>query len=173
MKRKTIILTGVGSVLTKEAEDKLFKEDIGIPRCDSGLTREQYQDLGIAEDKIPQSLKDKERALEFGEEELETEEVFSTVVIPIDQMKLWIQDDGFDSYTTIFLEGGITVTVTEYAIEIDDLLDFINRSWFERVRDSVLFFFRQIKWKLQNKKKVDLQEILSRPDNQPDYIDNN
>jgi hypothetical protein len=144
MSRKTIFLTGVGSVLTKEAEDKLFKEDVGIPRCDQGLTREQYQDLGIPEEKIPQSLKDKEKALEFGEEELETEEVFSTVVLPIDQMKLWIQDDGEDTYTTIFLKGGITVTVLEDAIEIDNYIDYVNRGWFEKLKDSVSFFFREI-----------------------------
>ena len=157
MKRKTIFLTGVGSVLTKEAEDKLFKEsENAIPRCDSGLSREQYQDLGIPEDKIPQSLKDKERALEFGEEELETEEVFSTVVIPIDQMKLWIQDDGEDTYTTVFLEGGMTVTVLEDAVEIDNYIDFVNRNWFEKVKDSVLFFFRQ---KFRSKKNDIILEL--------------
>ena len=148
MTRKTITLTGVGNVLTKEAEEKLFNKSNSPPTCDNGRTREFYEDLGLSVEDIPQSLKDKELAYDE-EEDLEVEEVFSDVIVFIDEIALIVQDDPLDEddkvYTQIFLKNNLKTSVAESAIEIIDLIDFINRNWFERVRDNIRYFFSRKK----------------------------
>lgn len=143
-KRTRLILTGVGSVVV----DKEDKSD-GIPRCNNGHSREFYQDLGLPEEKIPQEIKDKEKA-QYNEE-LELEEVYSDIIVFYDQIKLIVEDD--EGYTTIFLEDGLMVEVLETAIEIDNYMDYIQMNWFEKLKLSFLSFWRKIKWNLSKEKR--------------------
>lgn len=168
MKRIRLSLTGVAEVVTEAAEKKLGKDN-SVPRCDSGHTREFYEDLNIPEDRIPKELIEREKSqdqeVELDDEDFET--VTSDIIVYADQIKLMVTDADF---TTLFLHDGITLQVLETSEEIDYYLDYMERNQFEKIRDSIQAFFRRIKWKLKGYKKVDYKEILARPENQPDYI---
>lgn len=115
---------------------------------------------------LPQDLLDKlkeqDKEVEFDDDDYEA--VTSEIMLYEDQIKLVVTDDEF---TTIFLEDGITITVLETAEEIDYYLDFLHRSLFEKFKNSVSYFFREVKRKLKITERVDLLEILARPENQP------
>ena len=55
MKRIRLKLTGLGEVLTKDAQEKLdnMDDDILEPTCEDGRTVQEYLDLGFPQDKIP------------------------------------------------------------------------------------------------------------------------
>lgn len=162
MKRIRLNLTGVGQVVTGASKNK-----DGIPRCDNGHNREFYEDLGLSEDKIPQELKDREKALEDENIELETEEVYSDVIVYEDQIKLILEDE--EGYTTIFLDDGLMVEVLESALEIDSYLDYVNMSWLDKQILSFKSFFRRIKNKITGSKEITYESIINAPENQPDY----
>lgn len=164
MKRIRLSLTGIGEVLKESAEKKLENEN-SIPRCDAGHTREFYEDLNVPEHKFPKELLEREKGTELQDDDFEA--VTSDILLYEDQIKVMVTDDEF---TTIFLNDGLTITVLETVEEIDFYLDFIHRSWVKKIKDSVYFFFRRIKWKLKGYKQVDYQDIINRPENQPDYI---
>ena len=150
MKRQRLLLTGLGAVLTEEAKKKL--EDIE----EDSLSAEQRENLGLP------ALKEQEVALE----DEDYEDVYSEVMVYVDQIQLM---SGDVDATVIFLKDGITVTVTETVEEIYNYIDYLERGWFERQKDSLNRFWWRIKMKLKGQKKVNLEEILSLPENQPDY----
>lgn len=150
MKRQRLLLTGLGAVLTEEAKKKL--EEIE----EDSLSAEQRENLGL-----PAS---KEQEISLEDEDYE--EVYSEVMVYTDQIQLI---SGDLDRTVIFLKDGITVTVTETVDEIYNYIDFLERSWLQRQKDSVFRFWWRTKMRLRGQKRVDLDEILSRPENQPDY----
>lgn len=166
MKRIRLSLTGIGEVLTEAAEKRLEKgESYQTPTCSNGRTAEFYDDIGIPiPPDLEAKLKQKDKGIEL--EDTDFEAVTSDVILYEDQIKVMVTDDEF---TTIFLSDGLTITVLETSEEIDYYLDFLHRTWFEKIKDSVFMFFRRIKWKIKGTKKVNLEDILSRPENQPDY----
>jgi len=147
MKRIRLSLTGVGEVLKESAEKKLEKES-SIPRCDSGHTREFYEDLNIPENKIPKELIEREKNQDVELEDDDFEMVTSDIIVYEDQIKFMVTDDEF---TTIFLNDGLNLTVLETSEEIDYYIDFMERTWFDKLKDSISFFIRRIKNKLTNK----------------------
>jgi hypothetical protein len=70
-----------------------------------------------------------------------------------------------DGTTRVYTKSGIVYNVAEDVFEIDSYIELLSMSWWEKLKLSFLAFWR----KITNKKQVDLQEILSRPENQPDY----
>ena len=150
MKRQRLLLTGLGAVLTEEAKKKL--EDIE----EDSLSAEQRENLGLP------ALKEQEVALE----DEDYEDVHSEVMVYVDQIQLM---SGDVDATIIFLKDGITVTVTESVDEIYSYIDYLERGWFERQKDSLNRFWWRLKMRIKGEKKVDLEDILSRPENQPDY----
>ena len=150
MKRQKLLLTGLGAVLTEEAKNKL--EEIE----EDSLSAEQRENLGLP------ALKEQEVALE----DEDYEEVYSEVMVYVDQIQLM---SGDVDATVIFLKDGITVTVTETVEEIYNYIDYLERGWLERQKDSVFRFWWRLKMKIRGEKKVNLEDILSRPENQPDY----
>ena len=128
MTRKTITLVGVGSVLTKEAEEKLFNEEFEEPTCSNGHTREFYQDLGVREEDMPESLLENERRLDE-EEDLETEEVFSKAVIFTDEIAFYlefkVEEEGKETkdYTKIFMKNNMIITVAETIEQVTEKLN--------------------------------------------------
>ncbi len=146
-KRIRLSLTGVGEVLTEAAEKKLEKGDsYQTPTCDNGKTASWYEDMAIPlPDSLLEKLKQQDEGVELEDEDFEV--VTSEVVVYEDQIKLILSDSDF---TTIFLHGGITITVLETPDEIDSYLSFLERGWFERVKDEVYFFFRR---KFKNNKQ--------------------
>lgn len=150
MKRQKLLLTGLGAVLTEEAKKKL--EEIE----EDSLSAEQRENLGLP------ALKEQEVALE----DEDYEEAYSEVMVYVDQIQLM---SGDVDATVIFLKDGITVTVTETVEEIYNYIDYLERGWLERQKDSVFRFWWRLKMKIRGEKKVNLEDILSRPENQPDY----
>ena len=150
MKRQRLLLTGLGAVLTEEAKKKLEEVE------EDSLSAEQRENLGLP------ALKEQEVALE----DEDYEDVYSEVMVYVDQIQLM---SGDVEATVIFLKDGITVTVTETVEEIYNYIDYLERGWFERQKDSVFRFWWRLKMKIGGEKKVNLEEILSRPENQPDY----
>lgn len=150
MKRQKLLLTGLGAVLTEEAKKKLEEVE------EDSLSAEQRENLGLP------ALKEQEVALE----DEDYEDVYSEVLVYTDQIQLI---SGDVEATVIFLKDGITVTVTESVDEIYSYIDYLERGWFERQKDSLNRFWWRLKMRIKGEKKVDLEEILSRPENQPDY----
>lgn len=150
MKRQKLLLTGLGAVLTEEAKKKLEEVE------EDSLSPEQRENLGLP------ALKEQEIALE----DEDYEDVYSEVLVYTDQIQL-ISGDA--EATVIFLKDGITVTVTESVDEIYSYIDYLERGWFERQKDSLNRFWWRLKMRIKGEKKVDLEEILSQPENQPDY----
>ena len=150
MKRQRLLLTGLGAVLTEEAKKKLEEVE------EDSLSAEQRENLGLP------ALKEQEVALE----DEDYEDVYSEVMVYVDQIQLM---SGDVDATVIFLKDGITVTVTESVDEIYSYIDYLERGWFERQKDSLNRFWWRLKMRMMGEKKVDLEDILSRPENQPDY----
>ncbi len=123
MKRKLLKLTGIGEVLTKEAQDKLDSaqntlvfEDL---TCSNGYKREWYESMNIP---IPDDLKEKEKEFELGVE-LEDEDyeileypcrIFQDEIVGYVHSK----DD-----TIIFTKTGLTFTVKDKVEEIDQQIE--------------------------------------------------
>ena len=150
MKRQKLLLTGLGAVLTEEAKKKLEEVE------EDSLSAEQRENLGLP------ALKEQGVALE----DEDYEDVYSEVLVYVDQIQLM---SGDVDATVIFLKDGITVTVTETVEEIYNYIDYLERDWLERQKDSVFRFWWRLKMKIRGEKKVNLEDILSRPENQPDY----
>jgi len=149
MKRIRINLTGVGNIVI----DQNNRKEDGIPRCDNGHDRTFYEDLGLPENKIPQELKDREKALDDEFEDVEVEEVYSDVVVYEDQIKCVIENSDDEGYTTVFLKGGMLITVLESALEIDSYLDYVHMSWWDKQKMVFKSFLRRMRWKKSKKKK--------------------
>lgn len=145
MKRVRLSLTGIGEVLKESAEKKLEQEEKSYqtPTCSNGKTAEFYDDIGIP---LPQDLVDKlkEQNKNIELEDDDFEMVTSDIVIYESEIKLMVTDDNF---TTIFLKDGLTITVLETSEEIDYYIDFMERTWFDKFKDSISLFFRRIKIK--------------------------
>ena len=146
MKRQKLLLTGLGAVLTEEAKKKLEEVE------EDSLSAEQRENLGLP------ALKEQEVALE----DEDYEDVYSEVMVYVDQIQLM---SGDVDATVIFLKDGITVTVTESVDEIYSYIDYLERGWFERQKDSLNRFWWRLKMRMMGEKKVDLEDILSRPEN--------
>lgn len=148
MRRKRLLLTGVGSQLTESAEKKLDeKESYQIPTCSNGKTEEWYIDIGIPiPSDLVQKLKEQDKGVKLDDEDYE--EVHSDIMVYVDQIKLMVEDE---EVTTIFLEGDLRITVMETVDEIDFFIDYIERSWFTRQKDLFSMFFAKIFGSLKKK----------------------
>lgn len=123
MKRKILKLTGIGEVLTKEAQEKLDNlEDVTMFEdltCDAGRTREDYESLGM---KVPKDLIEKEKNFDKGVT-LEDED-FENLEYPVrlyaDEIVGYVRPE---DETTIFTKTGLTFTVKETVEEIDQQIE--------------------------------------------------
>jgi hypothetical protein len=141
MRRKRILLTGVGEQLTESAEKKLEqKESYQTPTCSNGKTSQWYEDIGIP---IPpdlvQKLKEQDQGIELEDEDYE--EVHSEIMVYIDQIKFIVSDD---EATTIFLKDDLRITVLETVEDIDFFLDYLERSEITKLKDLFSMFFAKI-----------------------------
>jgi len=143
MKRKRLFLTGFGEILKESAEKRLENQENAVPRCDAGHTREFYEDLNVGEDRIPQELKDREKAFEVEDEDFE--EIYTEIMVYLDDIKLAVTDRGL---TTVFLNDDLTITVTETVDEIDSYIDYLEMTRFDHIKADFNYFIRRIKIKL-------------------------
>jgi len=147
MKRKRLYLTGFGEVLKESAEKKLENNEYSVPRCDSGHTREFYEDLNIPEDRIPKELKERE-SQQGGVVKLEDddfEEIYTEIMVYLDEIRLVVTDRGL---TTVFLKDDLTITVTETCDEIDSYIDYLEMTKWEHLKVYFRSFIRRVKIKL-------------------------
>src|SRR6187402_1529183 len=98
-KRIRLPLTGVSEVVTEAAEKKLEKEDsYQVPRCDNGLTEEQYISMEVPiPPELEERLKKQDSGIELDDEDFEV--ITSEVLLWEDQIKVMTSDGEF---TTIF-----------------------------------------------------------------------
>lgn len=148
MKRIKLHLTGVGETLTQAAEKKLdvAEENILQPTCDNGRTMEDYENLNFPQDKIPKELIQRQKEYESGVrlEDEDFEPVYSDVSLYESDILLMVEDEDL---TTIFLrDSGIKLTVLETVEEIDDYINYLSLSSFQKwwlgFKVSFLNFFR-------------------------------
>jgi hypothetical protein len=180
MKIKTILLNTIVTVPSEEGQKKideaLERENLGITqvfRDEHGHTREFYEDVA---GKVPKHFEQEEK--EFYEnnagseididgnillQDSELEELTVPTFIPLDNIDSFVAT--LDGTTRVYTKSGIVYNVAEDVFEIDSYIELLSMSWWEKLKLSFLAFWR----KITNKKQVDLQEILSRPENQPDY----
>ena len=153
---KTLSVTVVQEVLTEEAIAKLDAQEGTLFEdltCDSGKTRENYQDLGM---KIPASLLEKEK--NFGkDQDLEDEDfdiLFKSALFKLSDFKLVVDNEEDIFGSTIFLKGGITLTVQEQAYEIWEQIEWENRNswvkfknwlWHLKTNNFISLYFRRRK----------------------------
>jgi hypothetical protein len=142
MNRIRLSLTGVGEVLTEAAEKKLEKVDnYTVPTCNNGNTVEFYNDLGVdIPEELLEKLKHQDEGIKLEDEDYE--QVTSDILIYADDIKLVVTD--YES-TTIFLKGGLNVTVLESADQIDAYIDFLTRGKLEKIKDYILTIIKKIK----------------------------
>lgn len=143
MKRKRLLLTGFGEILKESAEKRLEGQENSVPRCDAGHTREFYMDLDVPEERIPQELKDREKASVVEDEDFE--EIYTEIMVYIDDIKLAVTDRGL---TTVFLNDDLTITVTETADEIDSFIDYVEMTTWDRFKADFNIFLHRMKIKL-------------------------
>ena len=124
MKRIRLKLTGLGEVLTKDAQDKLDSMDDGIlePTCEDGRTVQEYKDLGFPQYKIPKDLLEKQKAFEEGIE-LEGKD-YEMLEYPVrlyeDEIVGYVRSE---EITMIFTKTGLTFPVKETVEEVDELIN--------------------------------------------------
>ncbi len=123
MKRVKIKLTGIGEVLTKEAEEKLERgvdsavfEDL---TCGDGRTRTDYENLGM---KVPEDLIQKEK--EFNNGIILEDEDFEDLEYPVrlyeDEIVGYVRPE---EVTIIYTKTGLIFSVKETVEEIDELIE--------------------------------------------------
>ena len=85
------------------------------------------------------------------------------VTIPLENIDSWVESSEIGSM--VYMKSGMFYHVYETVEELDDYVEYILLSdfnkWWIRFKISVSNFFRR---------KNKIEEILSRPENQPDYI---
>lgn len=182
---KRLYLTAVVTVPSEEGQKRideaLEKQNLSmiqeVFRDEHGHTREFYEDVagkvpkGFSEaekefySNIPSSEIDENGYMNLAPEELEYE--FLDYLIPLKNI-IDITDTQ-EIGSIIILKNGMSVHVEETVEQINYYIDYLNRSSWQKFKDSFNSFFRQIKFKLKGVKKVNLEELLSRPENQPDY----
>ena len=129
MKIIKLRLTGVSDVITEAAEKKLEKEEsYQVPTCSNGKTAEFYDDIGIP---LPPDLVDKlkkqDKGVELSSEDFEEE--YSDISIYDDEILFKVTDS---EGTILFIKGGYTLTVLETVNEIDEYIDYMSLSSFEK-----------------------------------------
>lgn len=150
---KIIYLNALVTLPTAEAEEKIQNANKA-----KDAPQINYASLGI---RPPAG------DLEYDEDgnvildESDLEEVPVPVSIPLDNIGSWVSS--VDGGSRVYLKSNLAYDVTEEVWEIDAMIEYINMSWVERQFLLFKSFFAR------RKQKQKLQEILARPENQPDY----
>ena len=181
---KRLYLTAVITVPSEEGQKRideaLEKQNFSmiqeVFKDEHGHTREFYEDISA---KLPHGFVEAEKEFysknpsseidENGYMSLNPEEIdyaFLDFILPLREFVS--ATDTLEFGSLVKEQDGTTTHVQETAEEINFYIDYLNRSKWQIFKDDFSSFFRRIKYKLQNKKKVNLEELLSRPENQPE-----
>jgi hypothetical protein len=123
-----------------------------------------YNSLGIRPPK-GEIERDEDGNVILDDEDFET--IPLPLSIPVKNLGSWVAllDGGTRVYTT----SNVAYDVIEEVWDIDAYMEMISMSWWEKQKILFQSFFRRIKNKIRGVKEVDLNELLARPENQPDY----
>lgn len=140
--KKYLHLTAIKKELTDEAQDKIDAwenmDDGGEPTCSSGNTREFYDNMGL---KVPDSLiaaeKELNKPLDLDEE---TDYVYeySDAIVDLKEFRFAVNlDENEDLGCDVWLKGNAKMTVAESAYDIYAQIDYLERSWFTKIKDKI------------------------------------
>lgn len=160
-KRKHLFLTCVSTVANEKGEERVNKAlSSDVKRDENGLTREQYEDLGIP---VPRELLDSSSEIdEDGMIELKEDEIdylFDDIILELSEFACAI-DNQLTGTTTVYTKSNLSLTVEETTDEIFSQIYLLNQSWFDKCWESLKFRAKRI----FKKKEKDL--ILEFPNNE-------
>lgn len=153
---KLLYLTSVLTLPNKKGELKIKEatEDDGI--------HIDFESMGIRAPKGKPSI-DEDGNIRLMEDEIEYAGI--SAILNLDEFSSCVNNEKLGS--VVYTKDGGEIWVHEEVEEISEYIEFLSLTSFERwwigFKISLSNFFRR-------KPKVNLQEILSRPENQPDYI---
>ena len=183
---KRLYLTAVVTVPSEEGQKRideaLEKESTGIQNLfkdEKGRTRSDWETI-LGDEKVPDWFAEEEAEFysknpsseidENGYMSLNPEEIdyaFLDFILPLREFVS--VTDTLEFGSLVKEQDGTITHVQETAEEINFYIDYLNRNKWQIFKDDFSSFFRRIKYKLKGTKKVDLEELLSRPENQPEY----
>ena len=184
---KRLYLTAVITVPSEEGQKRideaLEKQNLSmiqetVYRDENGKSREDWED--ILSGKVPNGFAEAEKEFysanqsseisEDGYMALTPEEIdyaFLDFVLPLREFVS--VTDTLEFGSLVKEQDGTITHVQETAEEINYYIEYLNRSKWQVFKDNINSLFRRIKYKLKGIKKVDLEELLSKPENQPEY----
>lgn len=167
---KLIYLNAVISVPNQDGEEKIQKASNKKgydPRNDKTPPKSWFieQNLTPPDDAEDDEVEtDKEGNVFLEEHEMEAIPV--PVTIPIENLGSWVAS--LDGGSRVYTKSNLAYDVIEEVWEIDTMVEYLLMSWFEKKYLFFQSFLGAIKNKITGKKVVDLQELLSRPENNPE-----
>jgi len=166
---KLLYLTSVIIVPSQAGEEKIeraLNKKTGEKRDDYNRNAEWYQDMNLP---VPDHLLEEDSDMDsdgnifLREEEMEWD--FMDCIINLKNFQTAIDNQQIGC--VVYTQQGDEIHVSETVEEVFSYINYLTRPWNERVVD----FIKNKWWRIRYfwRKKVDYKEILSRPENQPDY----
>jgi hypothetical protein len=155
---KTILLHALITVPSEEGQKKIddaLERDITgnreVFRDDHGRSREDYEEMNI---KIPKYFDEDEKEFYKNNptseididgnivlQESEVEEVTVPVFIPTDNIASFVAT--MEGTTRVYTKTNVAYDVVEDVFEIDSYLEYLNMSWWEKLKLSFQSFLRR------------------------------
>lgn len=152
-KPKQLFLTCISLVANEKGKEKVSNAlSAGIKRDENGMTREQYEDLGIPVPKellVNSSEIDEDGMIDLEDDEIEY--VYDDVILELSDFSCAV-DSQKSEFTKVYTKSSIVLTVVETTDDIFDQIYLLKQNWFEKTYES-------IKWNLKRifNKKHDLE----------------
>ena len=181
---KRLYLTAVHTVPSEEGQKRIdealsksngFVEEVF--RDEHGHTREFYEDVagkvpkGFAEAEKEFYSKNQESEIdENGNMYLQPEEIeyaFTEYLVPL--KRVVDVEDTLEFGSMLTLDDGRVVHIEETVEDVNYMIYLLTMSKWDKFLNKINSIFNSFWRKITNKKQVDLDEILSRPENQPEY----
>ena len=172
---KKLYLTAVVTVPSEEGQKRideaLEKESAGIQNLfkdEKGRTRSDWETI-LGDEKVPDWFAEEEAEFykssskseisEDGFMHLDPDEIdyaFLDFILPLREFVS--VTDTLEFGSLVKEQDGTITHVQETAEEINFYIDYLNRSKWQALKDTFNSFFRRIKYRFQNKKKVNFLE---------------
>lgn len=160
------------SVITKvpnEEGEKLIEKAVTRlkPKKDEeGLSRRWFEEQGL---RVPKHLEEDDIEMDDNGTITLQEEHMQTIIIeasvPLKNVDIYVES--VDEGSILYTKSGQYYNVAEEVWEIDNYIEMLNMGWWEKEWIILKEKFRRLKNKITGKKEVDLEEILNRPENNP------
>lgn len=166
---KVLHLTGITTAPNAKGTEKIAKANGKKTGEDAGtLSREWFIENNL---KPPMDSEDEVERDEWGQIILDPEDVDEVGIAVSIPLKYYAgAEASTDGTSIIYTSYSYQFSVFESIEEIDDYVEYLTSPWHIRAWASIKVDWYHFKRRLRGIKKVSLEEILSRPENQPDYI---